>query len=126
MRILLAAASAQKGDLDGNLARHLAALDQARVQGCQLAVFPEFSLTGSVDPRTHPQPALGIDAGPVRALLAATSRTGWRPCSGSPNVTAGRSTSPSCTATTAGSGRPPQAAPGRGGGGLTAGRRQRG
>jgi hypothetical protein len=76
MRILLAAASAQKGDLDGNLARHLAALDQARVQGCQLAVFPEFSLTGSVDPRTRPQRALGIDAGPVRALLAATSRTG--------------------------------------------------
>jgi 8-oxo-dGTP pyrophosphatase MutT (NUDIX family) len=76
MRILLAAANAQKGDLDGNLARHLAALDQARVQGCQLAVFPKLSLTGSVDPRTHPGRALAVDAGPVRALLAATSRAG--------------------------------------------------
>ena len=76
MRILLAAAKAQKGDLDTNLARHLAALEQARVQGCQLAVFPEFSLTGSVDPRTRPGRALAVDAAPVRALLAATSRTG--------------------------------------------------
>ena len=40
MRILVAAVEAQKGDLDGNLARHLAALGQARAQGCQLAVFP--------------------------------------------------------------------------------------
>jgi predicted amidohydrolase len=30
MRILLAAMNAQKGDLGGNLARHLALLDQAR------------------------------------------------------------------------------------------------
>src|SRR4029453_4878540 len=62
--------------LDRNLARHLAALEQARVQGCQLAVFPEFSLTGSVDPRTHPGRALAVDAQPVRALLAAPSRSG--------------------------------------------------
>jgi 8-oxo-dGTP pyrophosphatase MutT (NUDIX family) len=76
MRILLAAANARKGDLDANLARHLAVLEQARAQGCQLAVFPEFSLTGSVDPRTHPGRAVAIDAAPVRAMLAATSRTG--------------------------------------------------
>ena len=76
MRILLAAANAQKGDLDGNLARHLAALEQARVQGCHLAVFPELSLTGSVDPRTRPGRALTLDDGPVRALLEATRRTG--------------------------------------------------
>ena len=53
MRILLAAVNARKGDLAGNLARHASLLEQARVQGCQLAVFPEFSLTGSVDPRRH-------------------------------------------------------------------------
>ena len=76
MRILLAAANARKGEPGANLARHLAALEQARAQGCQLAVFPEFSLTGSVDPRTHPERALAVDAWPVRALLAATSRTG--------------------------------------------------
>jgi predicted amidohydrolase len=76
LRILVAAVEAQKGDLDGNLARHLAVLEQARAQGCQLAVFPEFSLTGSVDPRAHPERALPVDAGPVRALLEATSRAG--------------------------------------------------
>jgi predicted amidohydrolase len=76
MRVLLAAVEAQKGDLDGNLARHLALLEQARAQGCDLAVFPEFSLTGSVDPGRHPERALTVDAEPVRALLAGTSRSG--------------------------------------------------
>jgi len=76
LRILVAATEAQKGDLDGNLARHLAVLEQARAQGCQLAVFPELSLTGSVDPRAHPERALPVAAEPVRALLAATWRTG--------------------------------------------------
>lgn len=76
MRILVAALNAQKGDLAGNLARHQAVLEQARAQGCQVAVFPEFSLTGSVDPRRDPERALTLDAGPVRAVLEATSRTG--------------------------------------------------
>jgi predicted amidohydrolase len=76
LRILVAAIEAQKGDLVGNLARHLAGLEQARAQGCDLAVFPELSLTGSVDPRTHPERALEVESEPVRALLEATSRTG--------------------------------------------------
>ena len=76
MRILVAAVEAQKGDLDGNLARHRAVLEQARAQGCQLAVFPELSLTGSVDPGARPERALPVESEPVRALLAATSRTG--------------------------------------------------
>jgi predicted amidohydrolase len=76
MRILLAALTAHKGDLAGNLASHQATLEEARAQGCQVAVFPEFSLTGSVDPRRHPERALGVDAEPVRALLEATWRTG--------------------------------------------------
>jgi predicted amidohydrolase len=76
MRVLLAALNAQKGDLAGNLARHLAALEQARANGCQVAVFPELSLTGSVDPRRHPGRAVATDAEPVRALLEGTWRTG--------------------------------------------------
>jgi predicted amidohydrolase len=76
MRILVAALNAQTGDLAGNLARHRAVLEQARVQGCRLAVFPEFSLTGSVDPRRNPERALPVDAAPVRAMLEATWRTG--------------------------------------------------
>jgi predicted amidohydrolase len=76
MRVLLAAVNAPKRDLDGNLARHLAALEQARAQGCDVAVFPELSLTGSVDPRRHPERALAVDAEPVRRLLDATWRVG--------------------------------------------------
>ena len=76
MRILLAAVNVQKGDLEGNLARHRAVLDQARSQGCEIAVFPEFSLTGSVDPRRHPERTLTLDAEPVRAMLEATRQAG--------------------------------------------------
>src|SRR4029453_2955858 len=66
MRILLAASNARKGDLAANLARHRAALELARAQGCQLAVCPEFSLPGSVDPRQHPERALSCAADPER------------------------------------------------------------
>jgi predicted amidohydrolase len=76
MRVLLAAVNAPKGDVAGNLERHVAVLEQARAEGCDVAVFPEFSLTGSVDPVRHPERALPIDAEPVRALVAATWRAG--------------------------------------------------
>jgi predicted amidohydrolase len=76
MRVLLAAVNAPKGELAGNLERHVAVLEQARAKGCVIAVFPEFSLTGSVDPARHPGRALPIDAEPVQALVAATWRTG--------------------------------------------------
>jgi predicted amidohydrolase len=76
MRVLLAAFNAQKGDVAGNLERHVAVMERARAEGCDLAVFPEFSLTGSVDPARHPGRALPIGAKAVRALVAATWRTG--------------------------------------------------
>jgi predicted amidohydrolase len=76
MRLLLAAFNAPKGDVAGNLERHVAAMERARAEGCELAVFPELSLTGSVDPARHPEHALPVGADPVRALVAATSRTG--------------------------------------------------
>jgi predicted amidohydrolase len=76
MRILLAAVNAPKGDPDGNLRRHVSTLEQGHAQGCDMAVFPEFSLTGSVDPYRHPERAVTVDAEPVRELLAATRRTG--------------------------------------------------
>jgi predicted amidohydrolase len=76
MRVLLAAMNAVKGQVDANLERHVEALEQARSAGCDLAVFPEFSLTGSVDPGQHPQRTLPVDADPVWALVAATQRIG--------------------------------------------------
>jgi predicted amidohydrolase len=75
MRVLLAALNCPKGDVAGNLAAHRALLREARIRGCDLAVFPEMSLTGSVDPAAHPERLLGLDAGPVRELAAATRDT---------------------------------------------------
>lgn len=76
MRVLLAAFNAEKGDVVANLSRHVELLELARSQGCDLAVFPEFSLTGSVDPTRHPQHTLAADAEPVRELVAASHRIG--------------------------------------------------
>jgi hypothetical protein len=103
MRILVAALNSQTGDLAGNLARHRAVLEQARVQGCRLAVFPEFSLTGSVDPRRNPERALPVDAAPVRACWRRPGGRAWPRCSASPSGPDPPSTSPGCTATTAAS-----------------------
>jgi predicted amidohydrolase len=76
MRLLLAAMNSAKGGVEDNLRAHGALLEEAAAAGCDLAVFPEFSLTGSVDPVRHPERALAVHAEPVRALVAATRRTG--------------------------------------------------
>jgi predicted amidohydrolase len=67
VRVLLAALNSPKGDLDGNLARHLELLTEAGAGDCEVAVFPEFSLTGY----DHTA-AIAIDDEHVRALAAAT------------------------------------------------------
>ena len=53
MRALLAAIRCHKGDLERNLAAHLGLLTEAKAKGCELALFPEMSLTGSADPAAH-------------------------------------------------------------------------
>jgi predicted amidohydrolase len=76
MRVLLAALNSAKGDVEGNLGRHVEVLNEARSRGCDLAVFPEFSLTGSVDPASRPEHTLAVDAPPVADLVAAGHRRG--------------------------------------------------
>lgn len=49
---------------------------QARRSGCELAVFPEFSLTGSVDPVAHPHQALALEHPAVKELVDATAAVG--------------------------------------------------
>jgi predicted amidohydrolase len=71
MRVLLAAITCEKGEIETNLARHVSALNDAREAGCDLAVFPEFSLTGSVDPTRHPERAVGLDDSAVQRMVAA-------------------------------------------------------
>src|SRR5438270_211512 len=46
VRIALCQLDTVVGDLDGNVARVLAALDEAEAAGADLAVFPELALTG--------------------------------------------------------------------------------
>jgi predicted amidohydrolase len=76
VRGLLAAIQCQKGDLDTNLSSHLSLLASAASAGCDLAVFPEMSLTGSADPATHPDRLIALDHPAVTALTRATSAAG--------------------------------------------------
>jgi predicted amidohydrolase len=72
VRALLAAVTCAKGDVDANLAVHLATISRAVGAGCSVVVFPEFSLTGSVDPVSAPADAITIDDPAIDALVAAT------------------------------------------------------
>lgn len=76
MRVLLAAVECAKGDLYGNLARHLAVVGEAVAAGCEVVVFPEMSLTGSVDPMRHPERLVGLDHPVVERLVAAADGVG--------------------------------------------------
>ena len=46
IRVALCQINTTVGDLDGNVARVIAALEEADAAGCDLAVFPELALTG--------------------------------------------------------------------------------
>jgi predicted amidohydrolase len=70
VRLALASIRCDKGDLDGNLSRHVEALEQAKHEGCELAVFPEMSLTGSLDPAGAHGDLVGVDHPVVAALVA--------------------------------------------------------
>lgn len=76
MRVMLGTLDAHNGSFDLNTAAHLAMLEDASVAGCDLAVFPQFSLTGAIDPRSEPAGALALDSNPVADVLDATARTG--------------------------------------------------
>jgi predicted amidohydrolase len=51
-------------------------MEEAYRAGCELVVFPEFSLTGSVDPVAHPSRALSLEDPAVKALIDATDAVG--------------------------------------------------
>jgi predicted amidohydrolase len=76
MRILLAAMECAKGDPAANLAAHEIVLRQAAQSGCQIAVFPEMSLSGSVEPATRPEWLLPLSSRYVTDLAALTATHG--------------------------------------------------
>jgi predicted amidohydrolase len=95
VRVLLAAVQCEKGDVAANLARHLQLLEQAAAAGCDLALFPEMSLTGSVDPAARPDRLMSLDDPAARRLARATGDAGVaacfglaeRPAGGGPHIT---------------------------------------
>jgi len=72
----LSAQRCEKGDQRGNLAEHRRMLVEARDAGCALAVFPEMSLTGSVDPARNDEQLVRLDGPAVNACAALTAEIG--------------------------------------------------
>jgi len=82
MRLLLTALTCAKGDVEANLARHLATM--AAGVGCDLVVLPEMSLTGY-----RPSAAIAMDHLAVRELIAKTAN-GPAVCFGLAEATSGK------------------------------------
>jgi predicted amidohydrolase len=74
--MLLAALRSEKGATSENLARHRRVLCEARDADCAVAVFPEMSLTGSLDPTRTPELLIALDDPAVGAMAALTAETG--------------------------------------------------
>jgi len=72
LRLMLASVRCEKGDWRANLATHVDVMRQASGEGCQLAIFPEMSLSGSVDPALRPDALLHVDSDAVRSVVDAT------------------------------------------------------
>lgn len=82
MRCLLAAIRCEKGEVAANLAAHLDLVARAAAEGCQLAVFPEMSLTGSAEPATHPERLVPLTHPAVTELARASGAAGIGVCFG--------------------------------------------
>nr|WP_286184921.1 carbon-nitrogen hydrolase family protein [Pantoea sp. Cy-639] len=67
--------AARKGDLAGNLQRHLRCIEQAAAMGAELLVFPELSLTG-YEPSLARQLATPAEAPLMAPLQALCDRRG--------------------------------------------------
>jgi predicted amidohydrolase len=76
MRILLAALRCEKGALAENLAEHRRVLFDARAADCSVAVFPEMSLTGSIDPARRADLLVELDSPVVAEMISSTAESG--------------------------------------------------
>jgi predicted amidohydrolase len=76
VKALLAAVNCPKGEVDTNVARHIELLEEGAARGARVVVFPEMSLTGSVDPIHWPGRAVTLAHPAVDQIAATTARTG--------------------------------------------------
>jgi predicted amidohydrolase len=75
MKLCAVQLASLKGDLPGNLQRHLVCIEQAAALGAELVVFPELSLTG-YEPSVARQSALPVTSARLDPLQAACDRLG--------------------------------------------------
>ena len=76
LRIALAQIAPALGDVDRNLKLHLNQIEQARVGGADLVLFPELSLTGYFLRDMVPDVALGRDSATLAQLAEAAGAMG--------------------------------------------------
>jgi predicted amidohydrolase len=82
VRVQLAAVRCAKGAIEENLSAHLRLLAGAAAAGCDLALFPEMSLTGSADPVTSPGRLVALGHPAIARLIRASGETGVGACFG--------------------------------------------
>ena len=76
VKALLMAVNCPKGEISRNTRRHLELLSEGAEHGADIVVFPEMSLTGSVDPVHWPGNAIALTHPALDELAAATARLG--------------------------------------------------
>jgi predicted amidohydrolase len=74
VKALLTALNCPKGELEANTRRHVELLEEGARRGADIVVFPEMSLTGSVDPLNWSGYAIGFTHPAVDDICAATER----------------------------------------------------
>lgn len=75
MKLCAVQLASLKGDLPGNLQRHLVCIEQAAALGAELVLFPELSLTG-YEPSVARQAALPVTSARLDPLQAACDHLG--------------------------------------------------
>jgi predicted amidohydrolase len=76
VKALLTALRCPKGELETNARRHIARLEAGAARGARIVVFPEMSLTGSVDPINWPGRAVPRTHPAIDDIAGATMRLG--------------------------------------------------
>ncbi|MFK0310549.1 carbon-nitrogen hydrolase family protein [Pseudomonas sp. NPDC090233] len=87
MKLCAVQLTSRKGDLQGNLARHVRCIEQAAALGAELVVFPELSLSG-YEPALARQLALPLNADRLEPLQALCDRLNICAAVGLPLLTA--------------------------------------
>ncbi len=76
MRALLAAINCQKGDIELNYTTHAEAVAEAAAERCEMAVFPEMSLTGYLNIKRPGHVPISLQSEPVQRMADLSGESG--------------------------------------------------